>query len=286
MEIIWIMAALGAFVVMELIAGTFVNREKTRKRDVLFEILSPLNIFFVTVPLTVFFASSLAAWLFPAHAGAWSDWPWWLMFLMLVVFEDMAQYWWHRASHTFPLLYNLHRTHHDVGYLNIRVAYRNGFFYYLPMPSLWTAAFLVYMGFGEVYAVYFVIKMVIIFGAHSSVKWDAPLYKIKALDKVMWVVERVISTPSTHAAHHGKNLSDGVTNYKGNYGNMLFLWDVIFGTAKITRGYPDDYGLENVNEIPASQLFFWPVSGWNNGSEVHEKRRLSEDGIKQVDPAE
>ena len=41
----------------------------------------------------------------------------------------------------------------------------------------------------------------------------------------MWVVERVISTPATHAAHHGFSESDGVTHYHGNFGNFLFLWE-------------------------------------------------------------
>ncbi len=27
-------------------------------------------------------------------------------------------------------------------------------------------------------------------------------------------------------------------HYKGNFGNLLFFWDVLFGTARITRRYP------------------------------------------------
>ena len=282
MDNVGILIALGVFIVLEVLTGRFLKKERTRLRDVALEILSPANIFFVTVPFSVWLASSVAAWIWPEHAGAWAHLPAWLMFIVLLFAEDMVQYWWHRASHTFPLLYNLHRMHHDVGYLNTRVAYRNGFFYYLPMPSLWTGAFLVYFGFGDVYAIYTVVKMVIIFGAHSAVRWDEPLYRIKALDKVMWVVERVISTPSTHSAHHGKHLADGVTNYKGNYGNMLFFWDVLFGTAKITRGYPSDYGLENMEDIPASQLFLWPLVGLDNGAEVHARRQQEAEAAKKV----
>ena len=60
----------------------------------------------------------------------------------------------------------------------------------------------------------------------------------------------MISTPATHAAHHGLSAEDGITHYKGNYGNLLFLWDVLFGTAKITRRYPVSYGIEGL--APAS----------------------------------
>jgi hypothetical protein len=59
----------------------------------------------------------------------------------------------------------------------------------------------------------------------------------------MWVIERTISTPATHWAHHAITNHDGVGHYKGNFGNLLFLWDVIFGTAHITRRYPEAVGL-------------------------------------------
>lgn len=42
-----------------------------------------------------------------------------------------------------------------------------------------------------------------------------------------WLVERVISTPSTHFAHHGLTAEDGISHPNGNYGNLLFLLDVL-----------------------------------------------------------
>ena len=54
-------------------------------------------------------------------------------------------------------------------------------------------------------------------------------------------------------------LSDENTHYKGNYGNLLFLWDVIFGTAKITRKYPKEVGVENLSEVSALTQLFWPI---------------------------
>ncbi len=72
-------------------------------------------------------------------------------------------------------------------------------------------------------------------------------------------MERTISTPATHSAHHGKHQSDGITNYKGNYGNLLFFWDVLFGTARITRKYPDEFGVENLEPVTAAQQLFWPL---------------------------
>lgn len=59
--------------------------------------------------------------------------------------------------------------------------------------------------------------------------------------------------------HHGLHLSDGVTHYHGNYGNFLFLWDVLFGTAKITRRRPEAYGIEGLEPIPVANELLWPV---------------------------
>ena len=105
---------------------------------------------------------------------------------------------------------------------------------------------------------YIIVKMTVIYGAHSDVRWDAPLYKIKALSPIMWIVERTISTPATHSAHHGKHKSDGITHYKGNFGNLLFFWDVLFGTAKITRQYPREMGIENLPNTSVGEQLFWP----------------------------
>ena len=101
-------------------------------------------------------------------------------------------------------------------------------------------------------------------------RWDEPLYKIKGLSPVMWVVERTISTPATHSAHHGKHKSDGVTHYKGNYGNLLFFWDVLFGTAKITRQYPKEMGVENLPETTVAEQLLWPIVRRKKSEELAE----------------
>jgi sterol desaturase/sphingolipid hydroxylase (fatty acid hydroxylase superfamily) len=90
-------------------------------------------------------------------------------------------------------------------------------------------------------------------------RWDKKLYEIKWMNPIMWVLERTISTPSTHWAHHGKHLDDENTHYKGNYGNLLFIWDMIFGTAKITRKYPKEVGVENLSDVSALTQLFWPI---------------------------
>ena len=127
------------------------------------------------------------------------------------------------------------------------------------LPGLWFSGALIYLGLGWVYTFYIVVKMAVICGAHSDIRWDERLYKVKWLSPLMWIVERTISTPATHSAHHGKYADDGVTHYKGNYGNLLFFWDVLFGTARITRRYPTNMGVENLEPMTAGEQLFWPL---------------------------
>lgn len=47
--------------------------------------------------------------------------------------------------------------------------------------------------------------------------------------------------------------------YKSDYGNLLFFWDVVFGLAKITRCYPETYGLENLPPTMLGQQLLLPV---------------------------
>lgn len=259
-EVFAVLCIFIAFIVAEILFTKFFKKEKQVKGDGWVELIGSAMIVLVTQPLIVLFLSPLlASLLFPNSADMLTSWPFLAVFALFLIFEDMTQYWWHRITHNTPWLYKLHRPHHNAEYMSIRIVYRNNIFYYYLMPSLWFAGILIYLGGGWVYAVYLVIKMTVIFGAHSDIRWDAPLYKIKWLSPVMWVVERTISTPATHFAHHGKHQSDGITNYKGNYGNLLFFWDVLFGTAKITREYPEEYGVENLPETSVAEQLIWPL---------------------------
>ena len=246
--------------VTEVITRRYKDTVHATANDTKLELFMFLSLLVITQPLAILVTGKLGAWLAPQYQGVLADWPWWAMVGMLLVVDDMTQYWWHRASHS-ALLWPLHRAHHSAQYMSIRVTFRNNFFYYLMMPGLWFAGALLYLGVGGmVYALYIVVKLAVILGAHCAWRWDEPLYKIPALRPLMWVLERTISTPATHWAHHAITNDDGVGHYKGNFGNLLFLWDIIFGSAKITRHYPPQVGLIDDHLFGAErwqhQMFF------------------------------
>jgi len=246
------------FILLELAVGCF-RQPRGQRRDVLIEIVGSSLLLGATFPLIMGVTQfGLGHWA-PEWRGALAGLPFVAGFALFLLFDDMTQYWWHRLSHKVPFLYKLHRAHHSAAYMSIRIVYRNNSFYYLLMPGIWFSAILIYLGLAPVYYVYLIIKMCVIFGAHSSVAWDEKLYRIPALRPLMWLLERTISTPATHSAHHGLNADDGVTNYKGNFGNLLFFWDVLFGSAKITRRRPTEFGIENLAPVSWQHEVFWPL---------------------------
>jgi len=277
-----VMAIYLSFALLELACTRLFAKDEQTRHDGILEVVSTLMLLVVTQPLILFTVGAIGQALVPQYANALAGIPFLAALALFLVFEDMMQYWWHRASHGFSWLYNLHRAHHNARYMSVRLVYRNNILYYAMMPSIWFAGILVYLGLGWFYAGYLVVKMAVIIGAHSDFAWDRPLYRIKALSPLMWVVERVISTPATHHAHHGRHLSDGAVHYKGNFGNLLFFWDVLFGTAKITRSYPVSYGVENLPPATLGQQLLWPIFPENKDMDADIPGAVPRSAIPQV----
>ena len=241
-QMLAVVSVLLAFGLAEWVQGRFFATEATRednRLDVVVTLLFPL------ISGAVLAASgALCAAFMPEQRNAWAGWSVWAMLAVLLVADDLTQYLWHRLSHS-SVLWPLHRAHHSAAYMSVRVVYRNNAFYYALMPGLWLSGALVFMGFGWVYVAYSIVKVSVIIAAHSAVRWDEWLYRHAALRPLAWLVQRTISTPATHFAHHALVQNDGIGHYTGNFGNLLFLWDVLFGTAHITQRYPPAYGLSD-----------------------------------------
>jgi sterol desaturase/sphingolipid hydroxylase (fatty acid hydroxylase superfamily) len=252
----------AVYVALELLVGRFRSPLGSRRESWL-DVAAWAKSWFLVAPTIVTGSLLVGNWLLPHGREAWAATSWWLQFVIFVVLEDMGQYWYHRSCHAFPALWGLHKVHHAAPYMGVRIIWRNSLFYELLMPNLWVASLLVYMGFGSVYAWYSLLKITVTMGAHSELRWDAFLYRHRWLAPVAWVVERTISTPATHFAHHAATEDDGVGHYHGNFGNLLFFWDVIFGTALITRKYPARFGLElapGEKPDPWYVLIFYPLA--------------------------
>ena len=120
-------------------------------------------------------------------------------------------------------MWKLHRLHHIIEEMDVLVTYRNALLYYALMPGIWLSPILVYMGMSYIYLFYMPVKLVVISLAHSEIRWDRFMYKYKYLKPLAWIIERIISTPSTHFAHHGLTADDKISHPNGNCGNLLFI---------------------------------------------------------------
>jgi len=244
--------------IIESLGGLYFN-DKRSKDDLTIELISLTVLPTLIQPAILLFVLFVMDLWFPVYEDFFINTFFLWHVLAFVILDDLTQYLWHRLSHESPFMWKLHRPHHVVEEMGVLVTYRNAVLYYAFMPGIWFSALLIYLGMIEVYLIYLPIKMTVILLAHSEVRWDRFLYKYKILNPIAWVVERTISTPCTHYAHHGLTSEDGVSNPNGNYGNLLFFWDVLFGTAKITRKYPKRFGAWNKMKEPWYVQLLFPI---------------------------
>lgn len=242
---------------------------KWKKNEAILDIVCFVVPKIIIRPFIVYFSLKLLPVIFPGASNIFGWVPFWWGCLIIAVADDLTQYWYHRLHHQVPWLWRFHRTHHSASYMGMAMASRQNIIYSVFFSQIYLTAALTYFGLG--YAALFVgvIKSLITTAAHSSIAWDKPFYKYKLLHPFAWVLERLISTPATHHAHHADTADDGVGYYKGNFGNMFFLWDIIFGTGIITRKYPSGYGIKHYKEEEWYAQFMWPLfKSKKTGSEL------------------
>ncbi|MCE7064083.1 sterol desaturase family protein [Dyadobacter sp. CY326] len=253
--------------VIEFIAGLY--ETKWTKNERILDIACFVIPKIIIPPVVAYYSLQfLPQWL-PGLKDSFAWIPFWWAFAIIAVADDLTQYWYHRLHHQVPWLWRFHRTHHSAPYMGMAMAGRQNFIYTVFFSQTYLTVALTYMGLG--YAALFVkvVKSLIVTGAHSSIPWDKPFYQIRVLNPIAWVLERFISTPATHYAHHADTTDDGVGHYKGNFGNMFFLWDIIFGTGIITRRYPTSFGIKHYKEEEWYAQLLWPIfKSKKEGSEL------------------
>jgi sterol desaturase/sphingolipid hydroxylase (fatty acid hydroxylase superfamily) len=265
---IGVVAILFLLSLIEVFIGAFQNSPRTLN-DYITEAASFVQLTAFIQPAIIIGVALLCRQLFPQYENHFASVPVAIQFVVFLLIEDMPQYWWHRLAHNSPWFWKLHLVHHASPAMGVTTSFRNGALYYLLMPNLYLAAVAIFLGFTKVYLVYTVVKLLIVMNAHSELRWDSFLYRYKILHQVAWLVEHTISTPATHFAHHGITNEDGISNNNGNFGNMLFIWDQLFGTAKFTRQYPPAYGIEKDAHDKWYVMLYYPfLKSKKKGSEL------------------
>ncbi len=256
------------FALMETLAGYFHRTQRTFS-DWIQEAGGFFALSIVIKPAIVLFMAFVAGLTAPKAVGMWMGWNLWMGLVFYLLIDDVLQYWYHRSAHEYEFLWKLHRPHHQAEEMGFFVSYRNAGLYYVLMPNIWWVGFCLFAGLGKAVALGLILKQLVIIGSHSTVKWDAPLYRSRLLAPLAYFLERVIITPAFHHAHHGKSMADGVSDPNGNYGNMFSIWDQLFGTALYTHRFPASYGLQTDPKEEWTAAYFYPaVTARNPESEI------------------
>ena len=168
--------------------------------------------------------------------------PLWFQWLITFVLIDFVFYFYHRCSHRSRFLWAIHMSHHSSEEMNFAVSFRQAwlgpiskipFFMILPIVGL--------------------DPMMIAVAGVLSTLWG--IFGHTQVINKLGLLEWVFNTPSHHRVHHGSNIQ----YIDKNYGNLLIIWDRLFGTfepeIEIVK-----YGLvKNVNTFNPVKITFM---GW------------------------
>jgi sterol desaturase/sphingolipid hydroxylase (fatty acid hydroxylase superfamily)/CDGSH-type Zn-finger protein len=271
------------FSLIEVIFGYFAQTNRT-KSDLLVETVNTFFLMLITKPLIMFVAIGLMKLLMPSTENVVLNWHFAVQLVVFLFVDDVMQYWYHRLAHEYKWLWKLHRAHHAAEEMGFLVSYRESVWYFFIMPNIWWLGIFTFLGGGVAVAVGLVLKQFVIISSHSLATWDSFFYKRPALMPIMRLLERIFITPAFHHAHHAKTKIDDIGNPNGNYGNMLSIWDQLFGSAHFTHKFPVSYGLQFEQKESWAAHSFWPVvTEKNPESELSKGHILSK--TTQSEPA-
>jgi alkylglycerol monooxygenase len=160
----------------------------------------------------------------------------WITWVLLFLATDLLWYWYHRFGHQVNLFWAAHIVHHQSDDFNYTTAARITIFQAIARGLFWSI--LPIIGFKpEMITVFLLVHGTYPFFTHTQL-----------IGKLGWL-EYIIVTPSHHRVHHSSNPE----YLDKNYGDMLIVWDKLFGTfAKEETG--PKYGLTKSLE---SHSFLW-----------------------------
>jgi sterol desaturase/sphingolipid hydroxylase (fatty acid hydroxylase superfamily) len=155
-----------------------------------------------------------------AHWMPWfQDHPFVLFFVYYLVY-DFVYYWMHRTQHAIPWWWALHSMHHSQRQMscwtNDRGSYVDGF---LQSMVLATVAIVIGIDPEQFALLLFIAELVQNF-SHANVRFGFGR-----------VFERIFVDPKFHRLHHMIVDPDRPRLHDCNYGQVLSIWDVLFGTA-------------------------------------------------------
>jgi len=147
------------------------------------------------------------------------DWPASLEIFLCLIVLDFAIYWQHRFFHRFPALWRMHRVHHSDLLFDACLGIRFHPFE-IVLSKAYKLAWIAILG-PSVIAVIVYESLLLGFSliTHGNIRLPAKLDAILRL---------VFITPDFHRVHHSVHPEET----DSNYGNILSVWDRLFGSYR------------------------------------------------------
>lgn len=161
-----------------------------------------------------------------------------LVWVLLFLVTDFIWYWYHRFAHEINAFWAAHVVHHQSEDFNYTVSARITVFQAVIRSLFW--AVLPLLGFPPLMiSILLLVHGIYPFFIHTQ-----------ALGKWGWF-EKILVTPTHHGIHHASNPE----YLDKNYGDVLIIWDKLFGTfAEENKNIKITYGLTKPLE---SHSFLW-----------------------------
>ena len=176
------------------------------------------------------------------------SWQTWWLVVALFLIADLAFYFEHRCSHRIRFMWASHSVHHTIDRMAFTAAFR------LAWTPLLSGVFLFYLP-----AVWLGFPPEWVFGMSSASITFQTFIHTETIPRIGWL-EWFINTPSAHRVHHASNAE----YLDRNFGNVLLIWDRLFGTYQPERSdMPPVYGLthprKNNNPFVIAYEEFWDM---------------------------
>lgn len=241
-RLVWLTFILGGFWILEgyyaLVKFRYNKWKHARTNFLFLGFVLLINLLFGILTAGVFI------WLEENQFGLLTliDLPIWAQLLLSIMVLDLiAQYSVHYLLHKVKWMWRLHLIHHTDTHVDATTGTRHHPFDFIIRESFALIAVLI---MGMPVAFYLIYRLLSIFFTYFT---HANISLPSALDKAL---SYVIVTPNMHKFHHHYQLpwTDS------NYGNMLSIWDRLFGTFVYEKTEDIRYGIDIVADETSDNI--------------------------------
>ncbi len=243
-KFLWILICLVIFWLMELLLPRFsfvYNKWKHARINFVF-----LGTTIIINILMAALMSGVFLWTSESSFGLLHllSWPVWLELLLAFMLLDLvAQYFSHYLLHKVRWMWKFHMVHHSDTHVDVTTGTRHHPGDYL-IRELFSLVVILLTGMPlSYYLIYRLSTVLFTYWTHANIRM--PLWLDKSLS---WIVV----TPDMHKFHHHFERPWTDTNF----GNILSIWDRLFGTLVYEDPSSVRYGLDVLQDDTSDDLWY------------------------------